>query len=248
MSEPPRRLLLVDDEPQLVRVLAPALTAAGFEVEVARTGEEALTGMARVDCDVVLLDLGLPDMDGKTVIERARVWSQTPIIVLSARDMEAEKVAALDLGADDFVNKPFAIGELLARVRAAIRGRERRFLSTGRLRTGDLDIDFELRRVTVLGQEVKLTPREYELLAALARFCGRVLTHRQLMTAVWGEGAVSDPQFVRVLVGQVRQKIEEDAGAPKLLLTEPGTGYRLTDTPPSDAHNGGINDDRAGPA
>lgn len=221
------RLLLVDDEPQIVRALTPALTAAGYVVETANDGETALTRMAAEPCDVVILDLGLPDMDGKAVIERLREWTDAPIIVLSARDLEAEKIAALDLGADDFVNKPVGVGELLARVRASLRGRERRFASQARFRSGDLQIDFALRRVLVQDEEVKLTPREYDLLRILARHAGRVVTHRQVITAVWGASAQVDAQFVRVLIGQLRQKLEAEPSAPRLVLTEPGVGYRL---------------------
>jgi len=221
------RLLLVDDEPQIVRALTPALQAAGFAVEVAATGARALGQLAAEPCDVIILDLGLPDMDGKEVIVRVREWSDAPIIVLSARDLESEKIAALDAGADDFVNKPVGVGELLARVRASLRGRERRFASQARFRAGDLGIDFALRHVTIEDQEVHLTPREYDLLRVLARHAGRVVTHRQVIAAVWGAGAQVDAQFVRVLVGQLRQKLEAEPSAPRLVMTEPGLGYRL---------------------
>jgi two-component system, OmpR family, KDP operon response regulator KdpE len=167
-------------------------------------------------------------MDGKEVIARVREWSEAPILVLSARDLESEKIAALDLGADDFVNKPFAVGELLARIRAALRGRERRFSAKARFKSGDLELNFAERRVKVQGQEVRLTPREYDLVRTLARHAGRVVTHRQLMAAVWGPEAKVDAQFVRVLVGQVRQKLEEEPSSPRILLTEPGVGYRLS--------------------
>lgn len=221
------RLLLVDDEPQILRALTPALTAGGFEVEAAATAESAIAKMASDPCDVVILDLGLPDMDGKEVIVRLREWSEAPIIVLSARDLESEKIDALDLGADDFVNKPVGVGELLARVRASLRGRERRFASQAVYRAGDLEVDFAARRVRVEGEDVRLTPREYDLLRTLARHAGRVVTHKQVITAVWGPEAQVDAQFVRVLVGQVRQKIEIEPSAPRNLLTEPGVGYRL---------------------
>lgn len=224
---PQGRLLLVDDEPQIVRALTPALAAAGYAVESAATGQDALARMAAEPCDVVILDLGLPDLDGKQVIARVREWSDAPIIVLSARDLESEKIAALDLGADDFVNKPVGVGELLARVRASLRGRDRRFLSQSRLKTGDLEVDFAARRVLVMGEEVKLTPREHDLLCILARHAGRVVTHRQLIAGVWGANAQVDAQFVRVLVAQVRQKIEAEPSSPRILLTEPGVGYRL---------------------
>jgi two-component system KDP operon response regulator KdpE len=221
------RLLLVDDEPQILRALTPALTAAGYVVDTAASGEAALNSLASEPCDAVILDLGLPDMDGKDVIARVREWSEAPIIVLSARDLEAEKIAALDLGADDFVNKPVGVGELLARIRASLRGRERRFASQARFRCGDLDLDFAARRVAVMGEEVKLTPREYDLLRTLARHAGRVVTHRQVITAVWGAGAQVDAQFVRVLVAQLRQKLETEPSSPRIVLTEPGIGYRL---------------------
>jgi len=221
------QVLLVDDEPQLIRALTPALGAAGYEVSVADCGQAALAHLAGDGCDAVILDLGLPDLDGKAVISRIREWSEVPIVVLSARDIEQEKIAALDLGADDFVNKPFAVGELLARLRAAMRGRERRFSARAKFKAGDLEVNFADRRVFLQGDEVRLTPREYDLVRALARYAGRIVTHRQLMAAVWGPDATVDAQFVRVLVGQVRQKIEEEPAAPRILLTEPGLGYRL---------------------
>lgn len=227
MSERATQLLIVDDEPQIVRALTPALIAAGYEVEVAETGGAALEMLARRAFDAVLLDLGLPDIDGKEVISRLREWSEMPIIVLSARDIEQEKIDALDRGADDFVNKPFAVGELLARLRAALRGRERRFSSNARFRAGPLEIDFSTRRVTLAGDEARLTQREYDCLKALARFAGRVVTHKQLITAVWGADATADVQFVRVLMGQVRVKLEEDSSRPQLIRTEQGLGYRL---------------------
>jgi two-component system, OmpR family, KDP operon response regulator KdpE len=220
-------LLLIDDEPQIVRALTPALQAAGYRVEVASTGEQALTMFASDPTEVVVLDLGLPDLDGKEVLERIREWSDAPVIVLSARHQEAEKIATLDLGADDYVNKPVGVGELLARIRAALRGRERRFESGALYKSGDLEVDFARRSVSVQGEDVRLTPREYDLLRVLARHGGRVVTHRQVITAVWGAGAQVDAQFVRVLVAQLRQKLEAEPSTPQLVLTEPGLGYRL---------------------
>jgi two-component system KDP operon response regulator KdpE len=205
----------------------PAVAAAGYGVTVAATGKAALEILATDGCDIVVLDLGLPDMDGKSVISRIREWSNVPIVVLSARDIEEEKVAALDLGADDFINKPFAVGELLARLRAALRGREKRFSDRTRFKAGDLEINFADRKVFLQGGEIRLTPREYDLLYTVARHAGRVVTHRQIMTSIRGVGAPMDPQFVRVLVGQLRQKLESDAASPRILLTEPGLGYRL---------------------
>lgn len=226
MSAP--SLLLVDDEPQILRALTPALQAAGYAVDVAATGEQALARVAAAPCDVVVLDLGLPDLDGKEVIRRMRAWSDAPVIVLSARDLESEKIEALDAGADDYVNKPIGIGELLARIRAALRGRDRRFASQAVFRSAELSIDFALRRVALEDQDVHLTPREYDLLSVLARHAGRVVTHRQVIAAVWGPDAQVDAQFVRVLVGQLRQKIEAEPSQPRLVVTEPGLGYRLT--------------------
>jgi two-component system KDP operon response regulator KdpE len=227
MGESMGRLLIVDDEPQIVRALTPALTQAGFEVISAPSGEMAMFVLAGEPADVMILDLGLPDMDGKEVIQRVREWSDVPIIVLSARDLESEKIAALDLGADDFVNKPVGVGELLARLRAALRGRERRFSAQPRFQFGELEINFPARRVMVAGEEVKLTPREYQLLRILAGHAGQVVTHRQIIMAVWGSDSNADAQFVRVLMAQLRQKLEADPGSPQLLLTEPGIGYRL---------------------
>jgi two-component system KDP operon response regulator KdpE len=221
------RLLIVDDEPQIVRALTPALAAAGFAVTAAEDGEGALSQLASEPSEVVILDLGLPDIDGKEVIQRIREWSDAPIIVLSARDLEAEKIAALDLGADDFVNKPVGVGELLARIRAVMRGRERRFSAQPRFQFGELEINFPARRVMIQGEEVRLTPREYQLLRILASHAGQVVTHRQIITAVWGAETNADAQFVRVLMAQLRQKLEAEPSSPELLMTEPGIGYRL---------------------
>jgi two-component system KDP operon response regulator KdpE len=223
----PVRLLVVDDEPQIVRALSPALHAEGYVVESAATGQAALHKMAADPCDLVILDLGLPDMDGKEVIRHLREWSDAPIIVLSAREAEAEKVAALDAGADDYANKPVGIDELMARLRASLRGRERRFSSQAIVRIQDLEVDFARRRVAIEDQEVKLSVREYDLIRTLARHAGRVVTHRQVIAAVWGAEAQVDSQTVRVLVAQLRQKIEAEPSSPRLLLNEPGVGYRL---------------------
>jgi len=222
------RLLIVDDEPQIVRALTPALAAAGFEVVSATNGEQAMSLLAGDPSDVVILDLGLPDLDGKDVILRVREWSEAPIIVLSARDLESEKIAALDAGADDFVNKPVGVGELLARIRAVMRGRERRFSAQPRFQFGELEINFPARRVMVQGEEIRLTPREYQLLRILAGHAGQVVTHKQIIMAVWGADSNADAQFVRVLMAQLRQKLEVDPASPTLLLTEPGIGYRLS--------------------
>jgi two-component system KDP operon response regulator KdpE len=218
----------VDDEPAILRFLKPALEANDYDLITAGTVAEAIKLIAANAPDIVLLDLGLPDGDGKDVICRAREWSDVPIIVLSAREREAEKIEALDLGADDYVNKPFNVGELLARMRAALRHRMQRNAETPVLRTGTVEIDAVRHRVTRNGAEVKLTPKEFELLSFLARHAGRVLTHRQILIAVWGPAHAEDTQYLRVYIGQLRQKIEEHPDDPRILLTEPGIGYRMT--------------------
>ena len=227
MADSIAHLLLVDDEPQILRALTPALVAEGYEVTTAESGEAALAILASEGCDIVLLDLGLPDMDGKSVIDRIRQWSDAPIVVLSARDVVDEKISALDRGADDFLNKPFEVSELLARLRASLRGRERRFSAKASFKCGELELNFASRRIFVRGEEIKLSPREYELVRTLARYSGKVVTHRQLIASVWGPGANVEAQLVRVLVAQVRQKLEEEPSKPKFVLTEPGLGYRL---------------------
>lgn len=219
-------ILLVDDEPALVSVLQPVLKAAGCTVTVASDGNEALRGIIAHDPDVVLLDLGLPDMDGKAVIRAIRQTSQIPIIVISARHQEAEKIASLDEGADDYVNKPFEIGELMARVRAALRRAGGVANENSTFVSGPLTINFATREVEIMGEPVKLSPKEYMLLHALARSAGQVVTHKRLLTAGWGSDD-ADSQYLRVYVGLLRQKIEEDPSDPEIILTEPGVGYRL---------------------
>jgi two-component system KDP operon response regulator KdpE len=222
------RVLAVDDEPQILRFLRPSLAAAGYEVVTAATGSEALKACATQAPDVVLLDLGLPDMDGKEVIRRLREWSETPIIVLSARDREAEKIAALDLGANDYVNKPFGIGELMARLRAVLRHKAGPSPAATRIEAAGLVVDLDAHSVAFAGTPVRLTPKEFELLALLARNAGRVMTHRQLLTAVWGPAHANDLQYLRVFIGQLRDKLATSAPeAPNLIATEPGIGYRL---------------------
>ena len=179
--------------------------------------------------DVAVVDLGLPDMDGKEVLREARTFSNIPIIVLSARDREAEKIVALDSGADDYVEKPFGIGELMARLRAALRHAAQDRNEVTRVESGGLCIDFAKHSVTKNGVMVKLTPKEYDLLTALARHAGRLVTHRQILTAVWGPAHQNDTQYLRVFIGQLRVKIEDDPSAPRIILTEPGAGYRFAD-------------------
>ncbi|MEJ0011717.1 MAG: response regulator [Bauldia sp.] len=221
------RVLVVDDEPQIQRFLKPALEASGYAVVSAATAAEALRAIANEAPDIVLLDLGLPDMDGKEVIARARAFSKVPIIVLSVRDRESEKIAALDLGADDYVEKPFDIGELMARLRAALRHAIADAGESGAFESGGLLVDTVRRMVSRNGQPLKLTPKEYDLLTMLVRNAGRVVTHRQLLTAVWGPAHTEDTQYLRVFVAQLRQKIDAAPGAPSIIVNEPGIGYRL---------------------
>jgi two-component system KDP operon response regulator KdpE len=223
------RILVVDDEPQIHRFLKPALSAAGYDALQAFTAAEAERLAATSAPDVIILDLGLPDKDGKEVIRSLRTWSKLPIIVLSARGVEAEKIEALDLGADDYVEKPFGIGELLARIRTAIRHREPATVSMSRFDIGDLSIDLAKRIVSRGGERVHLTPKEYDLLAHMARHAGLVMTHRQLLVAVWGPAHTEDLHYLRVFIGQLRTKIERDPSAPDLIRTEPGVGYRFAE-------------------
>jgi two-component system, OmpR family, KDP operon response regulator KdpE len=220
------RVLVIDDEPQIHRFLGPALDAGGYEHVRADTAAAGLREIARKAPDVVVLDLGLPDMDGKQALEKARAFYKGPIIILSARDRETEKIDALDLGADDYVAKPFGVGELLARIRAALRHKLQEGGAQPVVNVGDLTIDLIKRLVTRSGVQIRLSPREYDLLAQLVEGSGKVVTHRQLLTAVWGPAHEEDVQYLRVFVGQLRQKIEPDPAAPALILTEPGVGYR----------------------
>jgi len=224
------RILVVDDEPQIHRFLGPALDAAGYEHVRADDGVSALREIARKAPDAVVLDLGLPDIDGRDALIKARAFYDGPIIVLSARDKETEKIDALDAGADDYVEKPFGVGELLARLRVAMRHRMQREGGLPVMRAGDVEIDLVNRLVSKAGAQVRLSPKEYDLLAILAQGAGKVLTHRQLLTAVWGPAHEHDVQYLRVFVGQLRQKLEDDHDTPKIVLTEPGVGYRFNAT------------------
>jgi two-component system KDP operon response regulator KdpE len=227
MSAYKPRILVVDDEPQMHRFLGPALTAAGFEALRADDGETGLRLIASSSPDAVVLDLGLPDMDGKDLLRAARAFYDGPVIVLSAREREAEKIATLDLGADDYVQKPFGVGEFLARLRVALRHKLERVGADAVIVAGDLAIDLVRRLVSRAGEPVRLSPKEYELLARLAEGGGKVLTHRQLLTAIWGPAHVDDLPYLRVLVGQLRQRIEAEPSTPRHVLTEPGVGYRF---------------------
>lgn len=221
------RILVVDDEPQIHRFLGPALDASGYEHVRADDAASGLREIARRPPDAVVLDLGLPDMDGKDALAKARAFYDGPILILSARDRETEKIDALDAGADDYVEKPFGVGELLARLRVAMRHRLHRDGAEPVIRSGDVEIDLVNRRVSRAGDPVRLSPKEYDLLACLARGSGRVLTHRQILVAVWGAAHEHDVQYLRVFVGQLRQKLEADPASPRIITTEPGVGYRF---------------------
>jgi two-component system KDP operon response regulator KdpE len=221
-------VLLVEDEDPMRRFLRPALAGQGYRVIEAVTGEEGLRLAASHNPDLVLLDLALPDLDGTEVTRRLREWSQAPIIILSARGQERDKVQALDAGADDYLTKPFGLQELLARIRVARRHAARAGGAAGALvEAGPLRLDLDKRKVSVSGREVRLTPIEYKLLLALARSAGKVLTHQQLLKEVWGPGGAGQTQYLHVYMGHLRTKLEADPARPRLLITEPGVGYRL---------------------
>lgn len=225
---PQPRILLVDDEPAIQRSVGLLLRARGYDVQIAGTGAEALDMTAQQQPDLVVLDLGLPDLEGTEVCRRIRAASQVPIVVLSARGAEADKVNALDLGADDYVTKPFGPDELLARIRVALRrvATEERE-ETGQLLAGDLIVDFDRHRVLKDDVEIRLTPKEFELLSLLAHNRDRVLTHRAILKAIWGPNAVEQPEHLWTLVAQLRKKIEPDPTNPRYLLSEPWVGYRF---------------------
>jgi len=232
MSTPYPRILLVDDEASIQRAVGPLLRGRGYEVDIAGTGAEALEMAATRQPGLIVLDLGLPDIEGTEVCRRIRAASQVPIIVLSARGAEADKVNALDLGADDYVTKPFGPEELLARIRVALRRTDSQDpVETGVLRAGALAIDFDRRRVIRDDVEIRLTPKEFDLLSLLARNRDRVLTHRAILKEVWGPNAVEQPEHLWTLVAQLRKKIERDPSEPKYLVSEPWVGYRFVTDP-----------------
>jgi two-component system KDP operon response regulator KdpE len=221
--------LVIDDETQIQRLLTIALEAAGYRVTTAGTGQEGLALIARNRHDVIILDLGLPDVNGQLVLQQLREWTQTPVIVLTVNDAEAEKVGALDAGADDYVTKPFNTAELLARLRASIRRANQGQSREPVFNLGDLKVDLATRRVAVQGHPVKLTAKEYALLRLFILHAGKVLTHRQILQEVWGPIHQNDTQYLRVYLMRLREKLEPDPTAPPLFFTEPGVGYRLAD-------------------
>lgn len=221
------RVLVVDDEPQILRFLRPGLAAGDFDVITAANAAEAVKFAATMAPDIIVLDLGLPDKDGKDVIREIRAWSTIPIIVLSARDRESEKIDSLDLGADDYINKPFGIGELMARLRVHLRNRKNDATTATLYQAGGIVVDTLKHTITKDGRLVHLTPKEFELLLLLVRNADRVLTHKQILNVVWGPAHTLDVQYLRVMIGQIRQKIETHPADPELLLTEAGVGYRF---------------------
>jgi two-component system KDP operon response regulator KdpE len=228
MTSPrPPRILVVDDEPQIRRFLRASLPQQGYALVEAATGAEAQAQFAREKPDLVILDLGLPDCDGLDVLAHIRAHGLTPVLVLSAREDVAGKVIALEAGADDYVTKPFDMAELVARLKAALRHGIQTAGAEPVFRAGALMLDLVHRKVEVSGQDVKLTPKEYDVLCFLARHAGKVVTHHQVLREVWGPAHAEDVQYLRVLMRQLRRKIEADASNPQLLLTEPGVGYRL---------------------
>lgn len=220
-------ILLVEDEPQMRRFLRVALEGSGYRYVEAATGQEGLAMAVQHQPEAILLDLGLPDMDGLDLVTRLREWSQTPVIVISARGQETDKVSALDAGADDYLTKPFGTRELLARIRVALRHADPEAAAEPVFVLGRWRVDLAKRQVLVAGQEVHLTPLEYSLFTTLIRHAGKVVTHRQLLKEVWGGAAGAQPLYLRVYMTQLRHKLEEDPSRPRYLQTEPGVGYRL---------------------
>ncbi len=220
------RVLVVDDEVQIRRFLKISLEANGYQVYETASGQDALEKAALLRPELIILDLGLPDMDGLAVLQSLREWTQTPVLILSVRDADRDKIAALDAGADDYLTKPFSVDELMARMRVAQR-HVAPVPETTIFTIGDLQVDLGRRLVTVAGQPVKLTPTEYALLRLLVQHAGRVLTHRQILREIWGAKYVDEIHYLRVYFAQLRQKLEADPALPKIILTEPGVGYRL---------------------
>jgi two-component system, OmpR family, KDP operon response regulator KdpE len=224
-AKPSHTALVIDDEPQIRRLLRVTLEANDYAVVDAVNGNEGIVQAAQCRPDIILLDLGLPDLDGVAVLKRIREWSRVPVIILSVRDREDDKIAALDAGADDFVTKPFSSGELLARLRTTLR-RSQPQSAEAVFRSGRFEVDLAARIVRKNGSEVKLTPTEYSLLRLLVVHAGKVLTHRQLLTEVWGPNAVDQTHYLRVHIAHLREKLEDNAAQPKFIITEPAIGYR----------------------
>ena len=229
MADHPPTVLVIEDEAQIRRFLRATLTANGYQMLEATTAQEGLVQAATRQPEIIILDLGLPDLDGLEVTRRLREWTAVPIIMLSARGQEADKVTALDAGADDYLTKPFSVGELLARLRVALRHAARTSQEPGEptFALGDLRVDLARRQVYIAEQQVHLTPIEYKLLTTLVRYAGRVVTHRQLLQEGWGPGHTEANHYLRVYMGQLRHKLEADPARPRYLVTEPGVGYRL---------------------
>jgi two-component system KDP operon response regulator KdpE len=219
-------VLIIDDEPQIRRLLRVTLEADGYQVFDAVSGNDGIAQAAQRRPEIILLDLGLPDMDGRKVLERLREWTEVPVIILSVRDQEVDKVAALDSGADDYVTKPFNSSELLARIRANLRHTQPKGADAV-FQCGDLEIDLAARQVRKKGREVKLTPIEYEMLRLFVTNAGKVLTHKHLLTSIWGPKAAEQTHYLRVHMAHLREKLEENVSQPKLLITEPAVGYRF---------------------
>lgn len=232
-SKPSTVALVIDDEPQIRRLLRVTLEANGYAVTDAATGKDGIVQAAQGRPEIILLDLGLPDLDGVEVLKRIREWSHVPVIILSVRDREHDKVAALDAGADDFVTKPFSTAELLARLRTNLR-RSQPQTAGAIFHAGQIEVDLAARIVRKAGAEVKLTPIEYALLRLLVTNAGKVLTHRQLLTEVWGPKALEQTHYLRVHIAHLREKLEDDAARPKFILTEPAIGYRAMDSDGAD--------------
>jgi two-component system KDP operon response regulator KdpE len=238
MSEPNQVVLIVDDENQIRRFLRTGFELNGFSVLEAGSGADAVQNASRQAIDIMIVDLALPDMDGSQIVERVRSWSTVPIIVLSVRSNEAEKVRLLELGADDYVVKPFGMAELMARVRVALRRQRRASTGESRVTAGPMTIDLAARAVLLNGTRLTLTPKEYRLLQVLAQHAGNVVTHQHLLKEVWGTVHVHDTHYLRIFIRKLRQKIEPDPNTPRILITELGVGYRLAQEGDGTAWNG----------
>lgn len=226
MPDKGARILVIDDEPEIRKLLRVALQAHIYTVEEADSGQAGINAVAVFRPDLVILDIGLPDMDGVQVVLQLREWTQVPVIILSVREQETDKIASLDAGADDYVTKPFSMGELLARIRVSLRHLAKSEVEPV-IKIGELEVDLTHRQVQISGERLKLTPIEYEVLKQLAVYKGRVITHRQLLVSVWGKEYQNESQYLRVYIAQLRRKIEPDPSRPRYIITEPGIGYRL---------------------